>query len=202
MHSNLAQPQFVTEEEYLAAETLANEKHEYLNGLVYPLHHDSIKSMAGASDEHVTISLNMAATLKTHLRGTGCYTYISDMRVKAGNQTTGTAWFYPDVMVSCDAEDKGRKTMKESPILVIEVLSKSTRNYDRGDKFSIYRSLPSLREYTLIYPDRCFIEIFRLNEHQRWELFSFDGIDSNVEFASIDLRCTMAEVYENVDFIE
>ncbi|SJM93824.1 conserved hypothetical protein [Crenothrix polyspora] len=197
MYHNLAEVDFITEEDYLIREVVADEKHEYLNGFVYRLHADPITNMAGASDAHVKVTGNAHYALKTHLRGSPCSLYMADMRVKVDSKDK--AWFYPDVMVTCDPEDRQRNTMKQSPILVIEVLSPSTQDYDRGGKFAVYRLLPSLREYMLIDPTQYLIEVFRLNEHRRWELFSYEGVDSIVELASVGLHCAITEVYEDVD---
>lgn len=199
MRNNLAESDFISEEVYLATESVADEKHEYLNGLVYRLYPDSIANMAGANDAHVKVAGNAHYALKTHLRGSPCSLYISDMRLKIDSKDK--AWFYPDVMVTCDADDRLRNTMKCSPILVIEVLSPSTENYDRGGKFAVYRLLTSLREYVLIDPSQYLIEVFRFNEHQRWELFSFEGEDSIVEFSSIEFQCPITDFYEDVDWV-
>lgn len=198
MRHNLAEVDFITEEEYLAREALADEKHEYLNGFVYRLHADPITNMAGASDAHVKVTGNAHYALKTHLRGSQCSLYMADMRVKIDSKDK--AWFYPDVMVTCDPEDRQRDTMKHSPILVIEVLSPNTQDYDRGGKFAIYRLLASLREYVLVDPTQYLIEVFRLNEHRRWELFSFEGAGSIVEFTSIGFHCALTDLYEDVVF--
>lgn len=186
-----AYPDYVTPEDYLAEEERASEKHEYLNGFVYPY------NMAGAGDAHVKISLNAAALLKSHLRGSGCSTYIADMRVRINAKDK--AWFYPDVMVTCDPSDKARDTIKHHPVLVIEVLSPSTRDYDRGDKFAVYRQLPSLREYVLIDPNTYAVEVFRLNAQQRWELFTYDTADAVVELTSLQFHCVLHDLYEDVE---
>lgn len=199
MSQNLAEASYVNEEDYLAAEELADEKHEYINGWVYELHRDPVTGMAGASESHVNITGNAYYALKTHLKQSACRTYMADMRLKINAEDT--AWFYPDVMVSCEPEDRQHKNAKYAPILIIEVLSKSTKDYDKGGKFDAYRQLASLREYVLIDPTRYLVEVFRLNEHQRWELFTFTGEDVVVELTSVDLLCTMAELYEDVDFL-
>ena len=181
---------YISPDDYLSGELVATDKHEYINGFVYPC------NMAGAGDAHIKISLNAEAFIKTHLRGSGCSTYISDMRVKINAKDK--AWFYPDVMVTGDTADHERDTIKHSPILIIEVLSPSTRDYDRGDKFAVYRQLASLREYVLIDPTEYLVEIFRLNAAKRWELFSYEGAATTVEFTSIDWQCTLSELYEDV----
>ena len=198
MNSNLAAKCFTTEADYLTAEALTIEKHEYLNGLVYLLHWDPVTNMAGASDAHVKITGNAHYALKAHLRGTGCSLYMSDMRLKIDSRDK--AYFYPDVMVTCHPEDRQHTTTKYAPILIIEVLSDSTKDYDKGGKFDTYRLLTSLREYVLIDPKQYLVQVFRLNEHQRWELFSFEGTDSIVEFTCVGLACPIADLYEDVDF--
>jgi Uma2 family endonuclease len=198
MHSNLAHQALTSEADYLSAEAQSNDKHEYLNSWVYPLHWNPITNMAGASDAHVKVTGNVHYAFKTHLRGKGCGLYASDMRVKIN--VKDKAYFYPDVMVTCDPADQTRDTMKESPLLIVEVLSPSTKDYDKGGKFAVYRSLASLREYVLIDPTEYLVEIFRLNEHQRWELFTFEGAESAVEFTSIGLIVPMLALYEDVLF--
>ncbi len=194
MSTNLAESTTITPEEYLAGEAVADEKHEYLNGSVYALH--DVRNMAGAGDSHVKISLNIAALIKNHLRGSGCSTYISDMRVKIDSKDK--AWFYPDVMVSCDPEDRQQETIKHNPVLVVEVMSKSTRDYDRGGKFAVYRQLSSLKEYVLVEPTHYDVEVFRLNKRNRWELFTYEGAEATVELSSIGLQCPIADFYEDV----
>lgn len=198
MHSNLAHTPIISEADYLITEAQSADKHEYLNGWVYPLHWNPITNMAGASDAHVKVTGNVHYAFKTHLRGKGCGLYASDMRVKINAKDK--AYFYPDVMVTCDPADQIRDTMKESPLLIVEVLSPSTKDYDKGGKFAVYRSLASLREYALIDPTEYVVEIFRLNAHQRWELFTFEGAESAVEFASIGLIVPMLALYEDVVF--
>lgn len=198
MKTSLANSLFISETDYLAAEMNAADKHEYLNGWVYSLHWNPITNMAGASDAHVKVTGNVHYAFKTHLRGKGCGLYASDMRVKV--EAKDKAYFYPDVMVTCDPEDQQRDTAKQSPLLIVEVLSPSTKDYDKGGKFDVYRLLSSLREYVLIDPTEYLVEIFRLNEHQRWELFVFEGAESKVEFASIGLTVPIIDLYEDVVF--
>lgn len=189
--SSLAEKLLMSPEEYLEGEELSDIKHEYIDGEVY--------AMAGAEDAHVTIAGNMHYALKTHLSGSGCRLYASDMRVRINEDN---AYFYPDVMVTCDADDRKRKKMKHSPVLVVEVLSSSTEAYDRGKKFAVYRELESLREYVLINPQHYQMDIFRLNDQGRWELFSLSGEDAMVEFSSVGLQCPLVDIYEDVDFTE
>jgi Uma2 family endonuclease len=115
-------------DEYLQLEADSPIKHEYIDGEVY--------AMAGASDTHVTIALNLAALLRSHVRGSGCRVYIADMKARIEARDR---FYYPDVMVTCDPRDQATATYKRFPKLVVEVLSDSTEAFDRGDKFTDYR---------------------------------------------------------------
>lgn len=175
-------------QDYLDWENLQTTKHEYVQGETF--------AMAGAGEAHVTISLNVAAALKQHLRGTPCRTYIADMKVQA---KAVDAFFYPDVFVTCSAADAARNDAKEDPTLVVEVLSPSTAAYDRGLKFEYYRRLPSLQEYVLIDTERASVDVFRRNESGLWVLHPF-AAPASVELASVELSLPMALVYEDVVF--
>ena len=152
----IASPQFnyLSPIEYLHLEEHSDLKHEYLDGEVY--------AMAGASDRHVTISLNLASSLRDHLRGSGCRVYMSDMKAKI---ETANRFFYPDVMVTCDDRDKSTSNYKQYPCSIVEVLSDSTEAFDRGDKFSDYQQLDSLHEYILISTNRQKVDCFRRNDN-------------------------------------
>ena len=179
----------ITPEDYLAAEIDAPTRSEYVQGEIY--------AMAGASDGHVTVSTNLITLIKPHLRGSGCKSYTSDMKVRIGEDS---AYYYPDLLVSCDPADHKRNYIKQSPLLIIEILSSSTEAYDRGDKFAFYRQLESLQEYVLVNPRTYRVDVFRRNAQNRWELFNFEGADTEVEFASINFQCGMRDIYEDVDF--
>ncbi len=181
---------YIPPEEYLTAEELSPVKHEYIDGQVY--------AMAGASDAHVTISLNLASALRNYLRGSGCRVYMSDM--KAHIETANT-FYYPDVMVTCDARDKALPNHKKYPCLIVEVLSESTEAFDRGDKFINYQQLPTLQEYVLINQKRQRLECFRRNAEGLWVLHPYTQ-DSEIHLASIDFRTNIDNLYEDVIFGE
>lgn len=176
--------------DFLEWEQSQTEKHEYLDGMVYPVY-----AMVGARDAHVTVALNLASLLKAHLRGGPCRVYISDMklRVEASN-----SYFYPDVFVTCDARDRADEACKRFPSLVIEVLSERTANYDRGEKFAVYRQLESLQEYALIDPRRFTIDCFRRDASAHWVLYPFAG-EETVEFESITFTAPLSAVFEDVE---
>ncbi|NES02404.1 MAG: Uma2 family endonuclease [Okeania sp. SIO2F4] len=178
----------ISPEEYLAGEEISSIKHEYINGQVY--------TMAGASDAHVTISLNLASELRSYLRGSGCRVYMSDM--KAHIETANT-FYYPDVMVTCDARDKALQDRKKYPCLIVEVLSENTEAFDRGDKFANYQQLPTLQEYLLINQKRQRLECFRRNPEGLWVLHTYTQ-GSQIHLASIDFRTSIDNLYEDVTF--
>ena len=184
---NAAQKLFITPEEYLEGEKIAEDRHEYVDGEIF--------TMAGASDAHARISGNALAHLKAHLHRK-CSIYMSGMKVNVND----TKYFYPDILVTCDKRDLQQNYSKLYPKLLIEVLSATTEAYDRGKKFEYYRQLDSLEEYVLISQQDCHVDIFRKNAQQRWELFSFSGSDSQVSFESIECCIDMAVLYEDVNF--
>ncbi|MBN3874028.1 Uma2 family endonuclease [Nostoc sp. JL33] len=177
---------YISPQEYLEGEKLSEIKHEYIDGQVY--------AMAGASDAHVTVVGNLFAMLRNHLRGSGCRVYMADMKAQID---VINRYFYPDVMVTCDTRDKEFEYFKSHPCLIIEVLSESTEGYDRGKKFASYRHLESLQEYVLISPDRMSVECFRRNEEGHWVLYPYEK-EQEVHLASVDFRCAVAAIYEDV----
>lgn len=185
----LTQDLSLTPEEYLEGEAIAADKSEYISGQVY--------AMAGAGDAHVKATLNAAVLLKNHLKGTGCSTYVADMKVRIGEDE---AFFYPDVMVSCDPEDQlpEHDYVKNHPKLIIEVLSPSTGDIDRGRKFALYRKLESLEEYLLIDPRKYAIELFRRHSNHEWLLLTREGIDSTITLESIDLNLSLHDLYDEI----
>ncbi|WP_017653891.1 Uma2 family endonuclease [Fortiea contorta] len=179
---------YISPEDYLQGEQNSPIKHEYRNGQIY--------AMAGASNTHVIISLNLAAMLRNKLRGSGCQAYISDTKAQIESINV---YYYPDVVVSCDQRDKTFDNFLRYPCLIIEVLSPTTEAFDRGDKFADYRQIQSLEEYVLVSQTRKRVECFRRNFEGQWVLYTYaDGDD--LCLASIDFRCAIADVYEDVVF--
>ena len=143
---------FLTADEYLALETRARHKHEYLEGVIYAWQGQVPESMAGGSRAHHRISLNIATFLNTALKGTDCAPYMADMRLRVavGAGRTETAYFYPDVFVHCGPPPPAQSTEIEHPKLVIEVLSPGTEEFDRTEKFAAYASIASLAELVFV----------------------------------------------------
>ncbi len=181
----------MTSEEYLRIERAAESKHEFLNGEMF--------AMSGASLAHVTIVANIVAALHGQLRATPCRVGSADLRVKV--QASGL-YTYPDVVVVCgaarfDAADIADTVL--NPTLILEVLSESTKDYDRGGKFEHYRKLESLREYILVAQDECHVEHFVRQPDDRWLLSETNNQDDCLTLGSISSRLNVRDVYEKVD---
>jgi Uma2 family endonuclease len=185
----IASPSFIplTPDEYLELEEKAEIKHEYIDGEVY--------AMAGANDGHVTIALNLASDLRSHLRGSDCRVYIADMKARLEQRNR---FFYPDVMVTRDPRDRETDTYKRFPCLIVEVLSDSTEAFDRGDKFSDYQTLESLQEYVLISTKHQRVDSFRRDSEGIWLFQSYDADKQNFELKSVNYRSSIESLYENV----
>ncbi|PSB02434.1 Uma2 family endonuclease [Merismopedia glauca] len=178
---------YISASEYLAAEEIAETKHEYVNGYIY--------AMAGASDNHVTITGNIFAALHNHLRNNNCRAYASDMKA---NISTRNCYYYPDVMVTCYERDRLCNTYKQYPCLIVEVLSDSTEALGRGQKFDNYQQLASLQEYVLIDQNRELVNSFRRVEGGLWLLESYRS-GSSLKLESLDLEIPLTEIYNKAD---
>ncbi len=182
---------YITPEEYLEQEQKSEWRSEYFDGEVFP--------MSGASRYHGLIVTNLVRNISQKLDDRPCNVYSSSLRVRVS--PTGL-YTYPDVVVTCGEEqflDKSDDTLL-NPVLIIEVLSDSTKDYDRGGKFESYRTLPSLREYVTIAQDKIHIEQHQCQGSGRWLLLEhFDNAESIV-FNSIEIELSVSEIYKKVKF--
>jgi Uma2 family endonuclease len=177
-------------DDYLAFERASQEKHEFVDGQVY--------LMTGASRRHNLIVVNLVITLGGQLRGGPCEMYASDMRLRVGRD-----FFYPDLSMVCDEPQFADDTFDTllNPALIIEVLSPSTEQYDRGRKFEKYRALESLREYVLVAQDRPYVERYT-RQNDGWLLTEAAGLDSALELATVEARLPLVELYDRLRFDE
>ena len=178
-------------EEYLAMERQASSKSEYFNGEVF--------AMSGASRRHNLITLNIGAELRAQLKQGPCEVYTSDMRVKVSR--TGL-YTYPDVVVVCEEpafEDAEVDTLL-NPTLLVEVLSKSTEDYDRGGKFEQYRTLPSLQSYLLVAQGQCHVVHYTRQTDNSWLLTETHDLAAHIPLAAIGGDLALSEVYAKVSF--
>ncbi len=181
--------QFYTREEYLALEEQAEIKHEFFQGEIF--------AMAGGTFNHAKISLNIVVSLSNQLRGKNCTPMNSDMRV----HTPSGLDTYPDISIYCgkpELSDKQHSLL--NPVIIIEVLSPSTRSYDRGDKFVLYRALPSLRDYVLVDSERMFVEHFRRTDANEWILHEYQDSTETLHFSVLEETLSLASIYESIEF--
>jgi Uma2 family endonuclease len=177
--------------EYLQLEETAAYKNEYQDGEIVP--------MTGGTTDHNKIALNFAAYLKFALKGQKYNIFIGDVKLWIAQYRQAT---YPDVML-IEGEPiyyETGKTTVTNPRLIVEVLSKSTQNYDQGDKFLYYRSLPELQEYILISQSRPYIMQYNKTEENKWLLTEYEGENASLSLTSVNFALSFQEIYEGVTF--
>ncbi|NQY82150.1 MAG: Uma2 family endonuclease [Alphaproteobacteria bacterium] len=171
----------ISTEDYLNGELTSKIKHELIDGYIY--------AMAGTSKNHERISVNISREFGIHLKNSPCEPFGSDMKVKVDSN-----FFYPDVMVVCD-DKTDNEYYTESPVIIVEVLSKSTRKTDETTKRINYLNIPSLQEYVLIEQDFVDIEVARKSED--WKSTHY-FLSDEIKFESIDLTLSVEEIYYRV----
>lgn len=184
---------YYTPEEYLELEQKAEYKSEYRDGEIVP--------MTGGTTNHNKIALNFAASLKFALKGKNYDIYIGDVRLWIPRYRQYT---YPDVMaIQGEPVYTGTNTTTVmNPLLIAEVLSKSTKNYDQGDKFLYYRSIPELREYILIDQASYHVMQYVKTSEGQWLFTEFETESSVLSLQSINFKITFTDLYEKVNFAE
>lgn len=183
----------ITPEEYLALERKSPLKSEYFNGEIF--------AMGGASPSHALIVTNIVSELRGQLKKRPCLVYSTDLRVKVA--PTGL-YTYPDVVVVCGKAlfDDDQKDTLLNPTLIVEVLSESTKDYDRGGKFEHYRTVESFKEYVLVAQDKHHVEHFVRQPDRRWLLSETNRIEDTLDLTSIGCHLALAEVYDKVEMSE
>jgi Uma2 family endonuclease len=186
-----SKPQRCSPEEYLAIEVESAERHEYRDG--------EIITMAGGLPNHNQVAGNIYATLNFALRGKPYQAFVTDQRLWIPSRRLYT---YPDVMVTPMplVFQDGRKDTIVNPLLIVEVLSKSTADYDRGDKFAAYRSIPGFQEYLLVSQYGQEIEHYVRGERKNHNLQVYDETDRVVHLETIDVELAIADIYDKVSF--
>ena len=180
---------FFTPEEYLERERKAEYKSEYSNGEIF--------AMSGVSRVHDLIAAQMHVLVGQHLRGQKCRWHTSDMRVLVAS--TGL-YTYPDLSATCEQPQYADAQVDTllNPTLLVEIISSTTEDYDRGKKARRYRDMPSLKELLLIAQDQYDLELYRRQDDGNWILFHAVGLDAAVELTSIGLTLPLRDLYENV----
>jgi len=177
---------FFTAAEYLAMERVADRKHEFYQGEMY--------AMAGGSPAHDQIAGRLITKLNVALEGRRCAVFTSDQRVRVGDSGLYT---YPDVSVACGARFDEQGDTLLNPALVVEVLSEATEAYDRGKKFELYRTLPSLGDYVLASQTEPKLEHFARQPDGSWRLLVL-GPGDRLHAGSLDCELAVDDVYRGV----
>jgi len=182
---------YYTPEEYLALEETAIDKSEYHDGEIIP--------MTGGTTNHNSIIINLIANLKFGLRDKNYSLFTSDVRLWI---PLTRRYVYPDIMViqGEPVYQGNNQTIVTNPLVIIEVLSNSTKDYDRGGKFLLYRSIPEFKEYILIDQYSYHIEQFAKNSNRKWELTEYDSEESVLTLESVEFQIPMREIYERINF--
>ena len=180
---------FLSPEEYLEIERKADYKSEYYHGEMF--------AMSGVSRWHDRIDTQLAFLIEQHLRGKKCETFSSNMRVLA---VPSGLYTYPDLSVVCEEPqfaDAHLDTLT-NPALLVEILSPSTEDYDRGKKAKMYRAIPSLQELLFIAQDSYEVELYRRQPDGSWWLIEAKGLESEITLTSIGYTLSLRELYEKV----
>jgi Uma2 family endonuclease len=177
---------YYTIEEYLELEALAEGRSEYHNGLIV--------AMAGGTKNHNLLcnSIGTALDIAIDKNGKNCIFFSADMKV---NIEKHNRFLYPDASVICNDEPE---TILKNPILLIEVLSKSSKNYDKGEKFEYYRSLPSFKEYMIIYQTMPKVQTWYKEEKDLWRIVNVEGLEAVIALHSIGLEIALKDIYKRI----
>lgn len=176
--------------EFLEMENAATQKHEYYKGEIF--------AMPGAGLRHNIISINITGILVNLLRGKSCQPYGSDMRI---NIPENTLFTYPDISIFCGdltilQEDENTAI---GPTVIFEILSPSTRNYDRGIKFMLYRAIPTLKDYILIEAESIHAEHFAINSQGLWQLKEYDATEEEIFIETLNIHLRIGEIYSRTN---
>ena len=183
-------PQF-THEEYIEHEVQSNFRHEYKQGRV--------EMMAGGSRKHSLLITKAVRLLDTALDGRDCEVHSEAMLVHIASANIST---YPDTMVICGKPNflDRRENIVTNPIVVVEVVSPSTENYDRNEKFRAYQQLESLKEYVLISQNEPLVEVFARTDSGPWIRTEYRGLETSVRLESLAVEIPLHKLYEKVDW--
>jgi Uma2 family endonuclease len=177
----------ISVEDYLEGEKVSPVRHEYFHGDVF--------AMAGASDNHNRIARNFVNILSNHLRDSPCEPFFNDIKVRV----MPNVYYYPDILVTCE-ESPESPYFRNNPILIIEIVSKSTERIDRREKVFLYQQIESLQEYVVVDQYRKKVQVHRRQPNGGWIMYLFNEDIDVVELSSIDLNIPVPEIYRRVTF--
>lgn len=178
-----------TVEEYFELEKTSEVRHDFHLGEVFAL--------AGTSKPHNRIKINLVKYLDDRINPDTCMIHDENIKTELFPQRT---YVYPDIVISCDANDRLDNYMVKHPKLILEILSTGTESYDRGFKLLNYQRIPSLRQYGLLSQDIMQVESYSRNEDNSWKYEMFTAPDSVLEFSSFGIGMTLTQIYQHVNF--
>jgi Uma2 family endonuclease len=174
----------MTEEEYLAFEETSEVRHEFINGKLH--------EMAGTTDFHNEICLQIAYLLKKLLKQKGFKIYGENVKLRISDKK----YTYPDIFATVDERDMASRTIKQYPTVIVEVLSDSTRVYDKTDKFILYQQIPTLKYYITIEPEKPLVECYALQADGVWEVETYTSLTEIIKLSYLNIELPMADIYE------
>ena len=181
---------YIAPEDYLEAEASAEVRSEYYHGETFV--------MTGSSFNHNLIAANVSSFLHMALRESGCFALSADMKVQVDAKKHYT---YPDIAVICGEVEfaEGRNDVVKNPVVIVEILSESTKDYDRGTKFTAYREIESLEDYILIDQYDYRVEHFHKKESGQWVLDDHKRLEDSLAIRSVELELPLATIYDRLD---
>jgi Uma2 family endonuclease len=189
MDASVARLVRISPEEYLIRERAAAYKSEYIDGVVY--------AIAGGSPRHSMLQSNVVAILWASLEESPCTTHGSDLKVWAAS---ARSFFYPDATVICGEPKYTSNDALVNPSFLLEVLSPSTEHFDRTRKFDMYQTIPSLKQYALVYQDEPRVETLTKSEQGFWVFRSFAGLEATADFDAIGVKAAISKIYSRIEF--
>ncbi|MEM6285018.1 MAG: Uma2 family endonuclease [Chloroflexota bacterium] len=187
----LPQQNTMTPTQYLAFERSSDIRHEYIDGYVY--------AMTGGSENHNLIVVNLSGIFWASFRKRPCKVYAEGMRVQAGKN-----YLYPDIVALCGKAEFADNTfdMLTNPQVIVEVQSPTTKRYDEGGKFELYRRLDTLQEYLLVSQETPHVSHYVRQENGAWLPHDIIGLDATVNIVTVDVELPLEDIYEKVTFPE
>jgi Uma2 family endonuclease len=180
----------VSEQQYLAGEKLARHKHEYSAGRIY--------MMAGASNLHNSTVVSLTTALGSRLRGRRCQPFNSATKVRIRHRSE-TRFYYPDAIVVCD-QNPPDDVFQDHPVVLAEVISRSTRRIDEGEKLEAYLTIPTLAKYLLIETASARVVAYERAADGSFSAHIYEGLDSVIPLDEIGIELPLSELYERIDF--
>jgi len=190
--------EYVSKEEYFRILEASDERLEWIDGRIYPKNNPYgllPEAMAGASDAHVDISSDMFIALGLALRGKPCSVVNQDQKVKAGN-----SFAFPDITVYCGEREKDEQGNLINPVVIVEVLSEGTKDYDRGAKWDKLRQLETLRDYLLVWQEKPLIEHRHRLEENHWDMIYYNRLEDSIDLEAIGVSLSLNEIYTRITF--